>query len=69
MNATSTLAAEPERLLKVREVAERLRLSPPTVYRRIARGDLRALRAGRSRCAPIRVEASEVERFLRSAPR
>ena len=49
-----------ETLLKVPEVAERLRLSRSLVYELIARNELRAIRIGRSR----RVPESEVERFV-----
>jgi len=57
-------------LLNVREVAARLRVSPPTVYRRIQQGDLVAHRLGPGPCSPIRIDADELDRFLdRTRPR
>lgn len=51
-------------LLTVREVAERLRLHPATVYRLARAGKLPSLRVGRS----IRFHADEIERVSREAP-
>ena len=59
MNATAT---QP-RLLTVDEVAERLGVHRITVYRRIARGDIPAVRLG-GHGAPLRVDADELERWL-----
>ena len=50
-----------ERLLTVREVAERLRVHPITVRRHIKAGRLQAVRVGRS----VRVRESDLEAFLR----
>lgn len=49
-----------EILLKVPEVAERLRLSRSLTYELIQRNELRAIRIGRAR----RVPESEVDRFI-----
>jgi excisionase family DNA binding protein len=59
----TTAATHETRLLTVPEVAERLRVSRPTVYRRIAEGELPALRivAG---FGPLRVDEAELERWL-----
>lgn len=51
-------------LLTVREVADRLRLHPGTVYRLARAGALPSLRVGRS----IRFQADEIERIGREAP-
>ena len=53
MGATPTL-------LTVAEVAERLRVSTMTVYRLIQRGELAALRIGRS----YRIEPSALDAYL-----
>lgn len=50
-------------LLTVPEVAARLRVSRPTIYRRIAEGSLRAVRVGRE-IGPLRVFESDVEGCL-----
>lgn len=51
-----------ERLLTAQEVADLLRVSTMTVYRLIRRGDLPAVKVGRS----YRVIQSELDRYLRS---
>lgn len=55
--------AEPERVLRVTEVAEHLDCAPNLVYRLIQRGDLRALRVGRL----IRVPISALNEYLATA--
>ncbi len=50
-----------EDLLMVDEVAEYLRVSPKTVYRFIARGDLRAAKIGKE----WRVKREDLHSFLR----
>jgi excisionase family DNA binding protein len=55
-------------LLTVAEAADWARLSERTVRRRIAAGDLAAVRLGSSPRAPIRVPADELEAWLRRAP-
>jgi excisionase family DNA binding protein len=50
---------EPERLLTVKEVAERLGVCAATVYRPCANGELRHLRVLKS----IRVSATELRAF------
>jgi excisionase family DNA binding protein len=52
-----------DELLTVAEVAERLRISRLTVRRRIADGQIPAVRLG-GRGTPIRVAASELEDWL-----
>lgn len=61
--APTTTAAEPERVLRVSEVAEHLDCNPHLVYRLIHRGELRALRVGRL----IRVPLSALNEYLASA--
>lgn len=53
------------KLLKVKEVAEILRVSPLTVYRMIRKNELRAVRWGKSRKRSIRVLEEELEKILR----
>ena len=55
-----------QRLLTVREVAERLRSSPETVRRWLRQGRLRGFRPGGTKLA-YRVPESELQRFLRVA--
>jgi excisionase family DNA binding protein len=52
-------------LLTVRETADRLRVSPQLVYRRIETGELQAVRLGHGPKAPIRITAVDLDRFLR----
>jgi excisionase family DNA binding protein len=52
-----------QRLLTVREVAERLRSSPETVRRWLRQGKLRGFRLGGTKLG-YRVTESELERFL-----
>jgi excisionase family DNA binding protein len=54
-------------LLTVDEVARTLGVSPATVRRMIARGDLDALKLGDGRSSPIRVPGAAVARFLTDA--
>jgi excisionase family DNA binding protein len=56
----------PTRLLRIPEVAERLRVSRRTVQAWIASGRLRVVRLGR-RC--VRVDPAELARFLGEASR
>ena len=51
-------------LLTVDEVAERLRISKSSVYRRIEAGELPAVRLGTRARAPLRVHARELEHWL-----
>jgi len=51
-------------LLTVGEVAARLRVSRPTVYRRIAAGEIPVLRLGSGPRAPLRVDGAELETWL-----
>ncbi len=54
---------EKQRLLTVREVAERLRSSPETVRRWLRQGKLRGFRPGGTRLG-YRVAESDLQRFL-----
>jgi excisionase family DNA binding protein len=56
-----------EKLLTVGEVALRLRQSPRTVRDKIAAGTLPAVRIGDGPRAPIRIVATELERWLDGA--
>ena len=56
-----------EGFLTPREVARDLRVSLPTAYRYLARGQLRGFRLGED--GPLRVPASAVEEFLTPAAR
>lgn len=60
----TTLQQAPAELLTVAEAAERLRVSRPTLYRLISRGDMPALRVG----GQIRLDAQELERWLYGDP-
>ena len=55
-----------QRLLTVREVAERLRSSPETVRRWLRQGKLRGFRPGGTKLG-YRVPESELQRFLHNA--
>ena len=57
-----------ERLYTVPEVAERLRVSPHTVYAWLRAGRLKGIRLGGTR-AGYRIRQSELERFLEEAER
>jgi excisionase family DNA binding protein len=58
-------AGEPE-LLRVPEVAERLRCTDEVVRRKIRSGELPGLRLGSGRRAPLRVEKGELDAWLES---
>jgi excisionase family DNA binding protein len=55
---------ERPRLLTVAEVAHRLGEHRITIYKRISRGELRALRIGNAPNAPIRVDEQALEQLL-----
>jgi len=55
-----------QRLLTVREVAERLRSSPETVRRWLRQGKLHGFRPGGTKLG-YRVPEEELQRFLRGA--
>jgi excisionase family DNA binding protein len=57
-----------QRLLTVREVAERLRSSPETVRRWLRQGKLRGFRPGGTKLG-YRVPESELQRFINVAQR
>jgi excisionase family DNA binding protein len=53
-------------LLRVPEVAERLRCTDEVVRRKIRSGELPGLRLGSGRRAPLRVERGELDAWLES---
>ena len=58
---------EPQSLLTVKEVARELRMSPFTIYRKVERGDLAAVRVGEN--GPLRIRRQTVDEFLRPVDR
>jgi excisionase family DNA binding protein len=60
----STIPLPTHRLLTPRETALLLGLSRRSVYRRIATGELEAMKLGDSRSAPVRLSPRRVEQFL-----
>ena len=62
MSLLATEAIPEGELLTVDEVAERLRVSPATVYRRVHDATLPALRIGEH--GPIRIPATALKHFL-----
>jgi excisionase family DNA binding protein len=55
---------ESQQLLTVAEVAARLRQSRWSVYRKIERGELSAVRVSDSPNGPLRVPADELDAFI-----
>jgi excisionase family DNA binding protein len=55
---------ERTRWLTVQEVADQLREHPITIYRRISRGELAAVRIGRAANAPLRVDERALSALL-----
>jgi excisionase family DNA binding protein len=53
-----------QKLLTVDEVAAQIRQSRWSVYRKIARGELSAVRVSDSPNGPLRVPADELHRFI-----
>ncbi|MDP9256411.1 MAG: helix-turn-helix domain-containing protein [Actinomycetota bacterium] len=51
-------------LLTVRQVAQRLQVSPLSVRRQIASGRLRGVKLGDAGSAPLRIDPAELERYL-----
>lgn len=67
MAAKSPAAASPpRRYITLEDAAERLSCSPLTVRRRIAAGDLRGFKMGRTKS--IRVLAEDVDAMMRPIP-
>jgi len=62
---TTIETTQATRLLRVSEVAERLQLAKPTVYRLVRSGALPGVRVGGS----VRVDPVELARFLREEGR
>jgi excisionase family DNA binding protein len=60
-------ATEQPRLLRLPEAAARLDVSVETLRRRIAAGDIAAVRLGPSDRHPLRVSESELARFIGSS--
>jgi excisionase family DNA binding protein len=58
------MPSDVQKLLKPAQVAERLQVSPWSVYRLVARGDLPAVKLGAGPRAPIRVDADELDQFV-----
>jgi excisionase family DNA binding protein len=56
--------AEIAPLLTVAEVAAVLRVTPDTVYAKVEKGELAAVRLGRGPRGPIRVSVDELKRYL-----
>jgi len=65
LQTVTTTQAKTQRLLTVAEVAEQLRVSPWTIYRRAADGSLPSLRVGQA--GPLRFTADAVETLLQPA--
>ena len=57
-------AIQAPKLLTVDQVAARLQVSKWSVYRRVAEGQLPAVKLGAGPRAPIRVDADELEAFV-----
>ena len=58
------------KFLTVAEVADKLAVSKPTIYRRIWAGDIPAVRvSGNSRGGPIRVAESELNAWVFDNPK
>jgi excisionase family DNA binding protein len=60
----STATTSEARLLKIPEVARRLRLHRDTVYRKIQRGEIPAVRIGRDETGPLRVDERELDQYV-----
>ncbi len=57
-------ADERPEYLTVAEIAEELRCSEPTIRRRIASGELEAVKLGQGRNSAVRVRRSALEDFV-----
>ena len=64
LQVVPSMLESPQKLLKVPEVAERLRVSVWSVYRLVEGGQLPAVRVGSGPRAPIRVSEAELEAWL-----
>lgn len=64
MQTIETATRELPALLTRAEVCVALKISPATFYRLIERGDLQAVRLGRSPAAHLRIPVAELVRFL-----
>jgi excisionase family DNA binding protein len=61
---TMELVEKGQRLLTVREAAERMRVSPQTYYRLVAANVAPAIRVGKPHSGRLMVPADELERWL-----
>lgn len=59
----TTIATE---LLTVPQVAERLQLSASAIYQKVERGEIPAVKLGPGPKAPVRIDADELDAWLRS---
>lgn len=64
---TTEQASRP--LLTIPQAAERLNLSTTTVRRRIWDGELQAVRLGLGPQAPVRIDPTELERYVHDGAR
>lgn len=64
MASTSGEVQGTARLLRVPEVAEKLRLSVWSVYRKVENGEIPAVRLGTGPMAPIRIDERELREWL-----
>jgi len=64
MSATTSNPVEPGDLLTVAEVAKRLRVVPATVYRKVERGELDALRIGRGPRPHLRIPSESLRALV-----
>ena len=69
MSATTYKTLEPGDLLTVAEVAERLRVVPATIYRKVERGELEGVRIGRGRRPHLRIPSGSVAALLSASGR
>jgi hypothetical protein len=61
--------AQDELLLTPKELARRWRQAPETIRRKVASGDVPAIRLGSGPRAPIRIPVDKVERQMTARPR
>lgn len=64
VSATTYKTFAPGELLTVAEVAERLRVVPATVYRKVERGELEAVAIGRGSRPHIRITAESLRALV-----
>lgn len=59
-NKTTESPAPEDRLLRLSEVCERLKISPSTLWRLVRKGEIKQIRVGGTK----RIRASSLEKFL-----